>query len=95
MKKLLILLIIIITPGCSLLEDNSAKFSNTVDMLLRQEPGWNASGYIIENKNHETKLGLIEDEILYNMSLGSKDWKKEEDVKNKGLIFGFFLNKDF
>lgn len=95
MKKLLVLLLVPLLSGCSFLENSSVKFSNTVDTVLRQDPGWNASGYIIRDDSREIKIGIISSEILYGVSAEPKDFDLEESVKDEGFIIGIFLKKTF
>jgi len=94
--RILLIIILLTLPGCTILEGNSARLSNTIDTILKQEPGWNMSGYIVKNTTSETKFGLIDSEILYNMVKNCpKEPKLEEDIKDEGFLFGIFFKKTF
>ena len=96
MKKLLVLLFIPLLSGCALLQDNSERLSHLVDTALRQDPGWNMSGYVIMDNSREIKIGSISSEILYEMAHKEpRGWKLEEDVKDEGFIFGISFRKTF
>jgi len=92
MKKLLILLPLLLLTGCLPLH-------NAVDTALKQDEGWNLSGYIIKRKNLEIKIGSISTELLYdaaNSEIEKEDRiRAEEAIKDEGFILGIRLIKTF
>ncbi|MBD3406161.1 MAG: hypothetical protein GF411_08560 [Candidatus Lokiarchaeota archaeon] len=59
--------------------------------MLREDPGWNMSGYVIKDKTSKIKIGSISDEIIYT----EEDKEKEEFTKQEGMIIGTFFKKTF
>lgn len=92
MKKLLILLLFPLLTGCLPLH-------NAVDTALKQEEGWNLSGYVIKRNNLEIKIGSISTELLYDVADSDmdKDDKRraEKDIQDAGFVVGFRLIKTF
>jgi len=92
MKKLLILLPLLLLTGCLPLH-------NAVDAALKQDEGWNLSGYVIRRNNTEVKIGSISSELLYDVAdseMKKEDKRRaEEAIKDEGFILGIRLIKIF
>lgn len=92
MKKLIFATILMALSGCS----PTKHISQTIDAALREDPGWNMSGYIIKNGQKEIKIGIISSEMLYDLSQNKpREIKTEEDLKEKGFILGIHFKKNF
>lgn len=95
MKTLLIIVILVIA-GCSPIRNSSHYVTQSVETALRQDPGWNVSGYVIKDDQKEIKIGAVSSEMLYDLSENDpRDVRSEESLKEEGFILGIHFRKNF